>query len=132
MQKSAQRKKEKGSTYGLRCHKKFKQLFLSDKNYIYFFLIVVNVLFTIFIAKKNSINYATVFGKNILITEKTYAFLGRNYINLFIILFFSFYTILLKKVLMKKKITWKFVVFLFLFYFILDVLLFYYFTKRIF
>ena len=132
MQKSAQRKKEKRSTYGLRCHKKFKQLFLNDKNYIYFFLIVVNVLFTIFIAKKNSINYATVFGKNILITEKTYAFLGRNYINLFIILFFSFYTILLKKVLMKKKITWKFVAFSFLFYFILDILLFYYFTKHIF
>ena len=99
---------------------------------LYILLILINIGFTIFTGRRTVINYAPILDKKILITSQKYLFLGRGYANLMIILFFSFYSILLSKFFMKKKITWKLVLFTLLFYFILDVLLFFCFVKRIF
>ena len=111
--------------------KSFKN-FIKNKNYIYIFLILINIVFTIYIAKKNSVHYVKVLNNDVLISNDKLLFLGRGYINLLIIGFFSLYTILIDKFLLKKKITFKSSIFIILLYSILDVVLFYLFINRIF
>ena len=111
--------------------KSFKN-FITNKNYIYIFLILINIVFTIYIAKKNSVHYVKVLNNDVLISNDKLLFLGRGYINLLIIGFFSLYTILIDKFLLKKKITFKSSIFIILLYSILDVVLFYLFINRIF
>ena len=71
------------------------------------FLILINIVFTIYIAKKNSVHYVKVLNNDVLISNDKLLFLGRGYINLLIIGFFSLYTIWIDKFLLKKKITFK-------------------------
>ncbi|MDD5826629.1 MAG: hypothetical protein PUD25_02555 [Bacilli bacterium] len=111
--------------------KSFKN-FIKNKNYIYIFLILINIVFTIYIAKKNSVHYVKVLNNDVLISNDKLLFLGRGYINLLIIGFFSLYTILIDKFLLKKKITFKSSILIILLYSILDVVLFYLFINRIF
>lgn len=111
--------------------KSFKN-FIKNKNYIYIFLILINIVFTIYIAKKNSVHYVKVLNNDVLISNDKLLFLGRGYINLLIIGFFSLYTILIDKFLLKKKITFKSSIFIILLYSILDVVLFYLFINKIF
>ena len=112
-------------------NKSFKN-FIKNKNYIYIFLILINIVFTIYIAKKNSVHYVKVLNNDVLISNDKLLFLGRGYINLLIIGFFSLYTILIDKFLLKKKITFKSSILIILLYSILDVVLFYLFINRIF
>ena len=111
--------------------KSFKN-FIKNKNYIYIFLILINIVFTIYIAKKNSVHYVKVLSNDVLISNDKLLFLGRGYINLLIIGFFSLYTILIVKFLLKKKITFKSSILIILLYSILYVVLFYLFINRIF
>ena len=111
--------------------KSFKN-FIKNKNYIYIFLILINIVFTIYIAKKNSVHYVKVLSNDVLISNDKLLFLGRGYINLLIIGFFSLYTILIDKFLLKKKITFKSSILIILLYSILYVVLFYLFINRIF
>ena len=111
--------------------KSFKN-FIKNKNYIYIFLILINIVFTIYIAKKNSVHYVKVLNNDVLISNDKLLFLGRGYINLLIIGFFSLYTILIDKFLLKKKITFKSSILIILLYSILDVVLIYLFINRIF
>ena len=111
--------------------KKGKKL-LSKENFIYLFIVLINIVFTIYIAQKTSIHYAKVLGNNILVTNNLYMFFGRKYVNLLIIGFFSLYTILIRKFILKRKNKLSTFFFILLFYFLLDILLFYIFTKRIF
>lgn len=111
--------------------KSFKD-FIKNKNYIYIFLILINIVFTIYIAKKNSVHYVKVLNNDVLISNDKLLFLGRGYINLLIIGFFSLYTILIDKFLLKKKITFKSSILIILLYSILDVVLFYLFINKIF
>ena len=83
-------------------------------------------------ARQNKINYVNITGRNVMLGENNYLYFGRNYINLVIIGFFSLYTMLLRRFLIKKKLTWKFVILTLIFYFILDIIVFCIFTKRIF
>lgn len=106
--------------------------FIENKDYIYLFLLLINVVFTVFIAKKNSVHYVKVLGNSVLVSNEKFLFLGRGYINLLIIGFFSLYTILIRKLLLKKKITFKSSVLIIALYFVVDILLFYLFVKRIF
>ena len=111
--------------------KSFKD-FIKNKNYIYIFLILINIVFTIYIAKKNSVHYVKVLNNDVLISNDKLLFLGRGYINLLIIGFFSLYTILIDKFLLKKKITFKSSILIILLYSILDVVLFFLFINIIF
>ena len=111
--------------------KSFKN-FIKNKNYIYIFLILINIVFTIYIAKKNSVHYVKVLNNDVLISNDKLLFLGRGYINLLIIGFFSLYTILIDKFLLKKKITFKSSILIILLYSILDVVLINLFINRIF
>lgn len=112
--------------------KKSVKDFIKNKNYIYLFLLLINIVFTIYIAKKNSVHYVKVLDNDVLISNDKLLFWGRSYINLLIIGFFSLYTILIRRFLLKKKITFKSSILIILLYFVLDVVLFYLFIKRIF
>lgn len=112
--------------------KKSVKDFIKNKNYIYLFLLLINIVFTIYIAKKNSVHYVKVLDNDVLISNDKLLFWGRSYINLLIIGFFSLYTILIRRFLLKKKITFKSSILIVLLYFVLDVVLFYLFIKRIF
>lgn len=111
--------------------KKNREVLLKNKYYIYVILVIVNVLFTIYMGGKNYVNYVNLTGSDVLITKNTYLYFGRNYINLIIIGFFSLYTVIVRKFIMKKSFTWKSVFFIVLFYFILDIILFYIFTVKV-
>ena len=128
MQKKIYKKEKKQQ---LEKKKSFKD-FIKNKNYIYIFLILINIVFTIYIAKKNSVHYVKVLNNDVLISNDKLLFLGRGYINLLIIGFFSLYTILIDKFLLKKKITFKSSILIILLYSILDVVLFYLFINKIF
>ncbi len=122
-------KKEEKKQLGKK--KSFKD-FIKNKNYIYLFLLLINIVFTIYIAKKNSVHYVKILDNDVLISNDKFLFWGRSYINLLIIGFFSLYTILIRRFLLKKKITFKSSILIILLYFVLDVILFYLFIKRIF
>lgn len=111
--------------------KKIIEVFFKNKYYIYVILVIVNILFTIYMASKNNINYVNLIGEDILMSKNTYLYFGRNYINLIIIGFFSLYTVVMRKFLIKKKINLKIILFTILFYFILDVILFCLFTNKV-
>lgn len=124
--------KKNNHRLGKEKQKKSLEVFLKNKNYLYVIVVVINILFTIFMARQNKINYVNITGRNVMLGENNYLYFGRNYINLVIIGFFSIYTMLLRRFLIKKKLTWKFVILTLIFYFILDIILFCIFTKRIF
>lgn len=128
MRKRIHKKEEKKQ---LEKKKSFKD-FIKNKNYIYLFLLLINIVFTIYIAKKNSVHYVKILDNDVLISNDKFLFWGRSYINLLIIGFFSLYTILIRRFLLKKKITFKSSILIILLYFVLDVILFYLFIKRIF
>ena len=128
MRKIIHKKEEKKQ---LEKKKSFKD-FIKNKNYIYLFLLLINIVFTIYIAKKNSVHYVKILDNDVLISNDKFLFWGRSYINLLIIGFFSLYTILIRRFLLKKKITFKSSILIILLYFVLDVILFYLFIKRIF
>ena len=124
--------KKNNHRLGKEKQKKSLEVFLKNKNYLYVIVVVINILFTIFMARQNKINYVNITGSNVMLGENNYLYFGRNYINLVIIGFFSLYTMLLRRFLIKKKLTWKFVILTLIFYFILDIIVFCIFTKRIF
>lgn len=129
-EKKVEKKGKKKNT--INSKRKNLKKFIENKDYIYLFLLLINVVFTVFIAKKNSVHYVKVLGNSLLVSNEKFLFLGRGYINLLIIGFFSLYTILIRKLLLKKKITFKSSALIIALYFVVDILLFYLFVKRIF
>lgn len=129
-EKKVEKKGKKKNT--INSKRKNLKKFIENKDYIYLFLLLINVVFTVFIAKKNSVHYVKVLGNSVLVSNGKFLFLGRGYINLLIIGFFSLYTILIRKLLLKKKITFKSSALIIALYFVVDILLFYLFVKRIF
>lgn len=129
-EKKVEKKGKKKNT--INSKRKNLKKFIENKDYIYLFLLLINVVFTVFIAKKNSVHYVKVLGNSVLVSSEKFLFLGRGYINLLIIGFFSLYTILIRKLLLKKKITFKSSALIIALYFVIDILLFYLFVKRIF
>lgn len=129
-EKKVEKKGKKKNT--INSKRKNLKKFIENKDYIYLFLLLINVVFTAFIAKKNSVHYVKVLGNSVLVSNEKFLFLGRGYINLLIIGFFSLYTILIRKLLFKKKITFKSSALIIALYFVVDILLFYLFVKRIF
>lgn len=98
---------------------------------IHIFLVIVDVVMVIFMARNNVVHLVRVNGNKIVLGSTGYLLFGRNYVNLVIISFFSMYTIFLQRFLLKKRITWKYIIFTILFYFLLNMILFYCFTKRV-
>lgn len=99
---------------------------------IYLALLIVDIIMIIYAARHNFVNYATIPGMSkILVGNNKKLFFGRNYINIIITIFFSIYTLLCNKYILKIKNTKKLTISLIIFYLILNIILFYLFTKRI-
>ncbi len=99
---------------------------------IYLALLIVDIIMIIYAARHNFVNYTSMPGMSkILIGNNKKLFFGRNYINIIITIFFSIYTLLCNKYILKIKNTKKLTISLIIFYLILNIALFYLFTKRI-
>ena len=77
--------KKNNHRLGKEKQKKSLEVFLKNKNYLYVIVVVINILFTIFMARQNKINYVNITGSNVMLGENNYLYFGRNYINLVII-----------------------------------------------
>ncbi len=107
-----------------------EQLFLKSV-VIYFFLLLFDAFLVIFCAKQNKVNYVVLFDKDIFVGKSIYLFLGRNYVNAIIIVFFYLYNITVYKFFLKKRYTKKFLIGSLIFFVIFNCMLFYLFTVRV-
>ncbi len=107
---------------------------ISKKNIIIFYsiILILDITFIIYFAKHNIVNYVSLPGNEIILVNKNKDLLfGRNYISLILSAFFYIYTLLCNKFLLNIKNTKKIAISMFLFYLILNILLFYLFTQKI-
>lgn len=119
-------------------HKKSKKnkdskLKISKENITYASLLIIDIFIIIYSAKKNYANYVSLAGsKNTYIGDNSlHLILGKNYITLIITAFFCIYICLLNKIILKKKNTKKFITILLLSLLIINCILFYAFTNKI-
>lgn len=95
-------------------------------------VIIINIVIIIYFANKNIANYVKINNQNKeFIGTTTNLIFGRNYITLITASFFTIYTLLSNKVLFNKKQSLKEIPKTFLFYLILNILLFITFTKKV-
>ena len=98
----------------------------------YTVFLLIDIIMIIYFAKHNFVNYASIPGQEKILVSKTQKlFFGRNYITLIITFFFTIYTLLCNKYLLKIKNTKKLIISLIVFYLILNIALFYLFTIKI-
>ena len=112
-------------------HKKFFRNFLNRKCVTYFLIVFFDVLMVIYCACQNKVQYVKMFGKDIFVGKSKDMFFGKNYINIIIIIFFSIYLLAIRKGLFHKKFTKKSLVITFCGFFLINLILFYIFTKRV-
>ena len=105
--------------------------YLNKVNVTYFLLFIFDVALVIYLARKNVINYVEVFDEEILVGKMKYLFLGRNYINVVVILFFYIYICLINRFFLHRKNTVKFLLLSLVVLVILNILLFILFSKRV-
>ena len=105
--------------------------YLNKVNVTYFLLFLFDVVLVIYLARKNIINYVEVLDEEILVGKMKYLFLGRNYINVVVILFFYIYICLINRFFLHRKNTVKFLLLSLVVLVILNVLLFILFSKRV-
>lgn len=108
----------------------WKKVFIK-RNIIYFIILVFDIILVIYSARKNRVHYVEILGENIFIGETKTLLVGRNYITLIITVFFSCYVYALNHFFFKGKNTKKFVMGLFFFLLLLNAILFFVFTNRI-
>ena len=98
----------------------------------YTVFLLIDIIMIIYFAKHNFVNYASIPGQEKILVSKTQKlFFGRNYITLIITFFFTIYTLLCNKYLLKIKNIKKLIISLIVFYLILNIALFYLFTIKI-
>ena len=105
--------------------------YLNKVNVTYFLLFLFDVVLVIYLARKNNINYVEVLDEEILVGKMKYLFLGRNYINVVVILFFYIYICLINRFFLHRKNTVKFLLLSLVVLVILNILLFILFSKRV-
>ena len=102
------------------------------KDYItYFVIMLCDVILVIYCACNNKVQYVKLFGKDIFVGNTKDMLFGKNFINIIITIFVYFYLLAIRKVFLHKKNTKKIFIFLFCGVSLLNLLLFYFFTKRI-
>ena len=114
--------------------KKLKTILISinKKKLFFIILIIIDIIINIYFARKNVANYVKLTKEHtIFIGDTKNLIFGRNYISLLTTIFFFIYTSLANRILFREKTTKKFIITTFLFYFILNIILFLIFTKRV-
>ncbi len=115
-------------------NKEFKYIWkniFTKTNITYFFILLCDIILVIFCARKNRAQYVNVFDRSIFIGQTRNILFGRNYVNVIITIFFYFYIVIMNRFFLKRKNTKMFLIFSFLFLFILNILLFYLFTVKV-
>ena len=110
--------------------KNLKSLF-TKTNVTFLILFLLNIILVIYSARKNVVNYVTISNQDIFVSKTRYLLWGRNYINIIITVFFYLYSCVINHFFLGRKNTRKFLVSLFFILIILNILLFFLFTKRI-
>lgn len=128
--KSSLKNKKEETNLKYNFFKKIKK-YLTRVNITYFVLAIIDIILVIYTARSNIVNYVVILDEEIFMSKTKYLLFGRNYVNLVIISFFYIYTLLVSKFYLKNKITLKFLGILFLIIFIINILLFYIFTKKV-
>ena len=126
--------KKKSSTPKKEENNRLKELLLKPKNQniIYGVLVLIDIFIIIYSARHNYANYAKLINKErIFIGNTKNLFFGRNYITLIVTFFFFIYILMCNKLLFNKKNTKKSILLTGLFLLILNIVLFYIFTKKI-
>lgn len=94
-------------------------------------LLIIDIILIICFARDNYANYADVEGNVIFVGEIKNLLFGRNYIGLIVTCFIYFYGVLVGKFLCNNKFKIKQLILLFIGIFVLNILLFYIFTNKI-
>lgn len=104
----------------------------NKKNIFYTVLIIIDIIIIIYFARHNFANYVSLEGsKSVFIGDKKDLLFGKNYITLITTLFFYIYILISNKMLFHQKNTKKFSISLLIFLILLNTILFFIFTKRV-
>lgn len=124
MSKVSKKKKNKKQKLNLK-------KYITKQNIIYLIIAISDIFLIIYSARRNMINYVKIENKKMYLGAKTNLIFGRNYISLVTTLVVYIYTLLINKVYFKKKINIKnYIIFLILLL-LLNCLIFYIFTNRV-
>lgn len=111
---------------------KIKNFIFNNKNLVLMIvLFIVDVIMIICFARDNYANYADVEGNIIFVGKARNLLFGRNYVGLIVTFFIYFYGLLVSKFWFKTKFNINKILLLFLGLFIVNILLFYGFTIKI-
>lgn len=105
--------------------------YLTKINITYFFIFLVDIIMVILMARRNVVNYVSIFDEEIFVSKTRYLLFGRNYINLVITAFFYIYTCFVTKFFLNLKNKKKFLILLFIILSLVNMLLFFFFTKKV-
>lgn len=109
----------------------WKKKIINKTSITYLGLIIFDVLLTIYMARQNVINYVIIVDKKIMMSKLSYLLLGRNYVNIVLMIFFYGYTCLINKFFLKRKNSIKFLILLLITVVALNLLLFYLFSNKV-
>ena len=124
MSKVSKKKKNKKQKLNLK-------KYITKQNIIYLIIAISDIFLIIYSARRNMINYVKIENKKMYLGAKTNLIFGRNYISLVTTLVVYTYTLLINKVYFKKKTNIKnYIIFLILLL-LLNCLIFYIFTNRV-
>lgn len=104
---------------------------ITKKNILYLVLLILDIAIIIYSARYNFANYISMGTKTIFVGETKNLLFGKNYISLITTIFFFSYICIINKFLFHQKINKKFVLSLLIFLLILNISLFYIFTKKV-
>lgn len=92
---------------------------------------ILDVCLIIYVARSNSVNYVDVNGSNVLVGDEKNLLFGRNYITLVVSLFTYIYFIMIDKFVLHIKGDKKYLVWLFIGVLLVNMILFFIFTNRV-
>jgi len=92
---------------------------------------IIDIILIICFARDNFANYAKVEGNTIFVGEIRNLLFGRNYIGLIVTIFIYIYGIVVSKVLCRNKIGIRKTILWFVLVFVVNMILFYVFTNKI-
>lgn len=105
---------------------------ITKKNILYLLISLVDIIFIIYCARHNYANYATIPNEeSFFVGDSKDLLFGKNYIVLIFTIFIYIYVILANKLFFKIKYSKKNILKKFLIIFLINTIIFFIFTKRI-
>lgn len=101
------------------------------KNILYVLFFLVDIGLIIYSARKNFVNIVVINDVEKMIGDTKLLFFGRNYITVVITLFFYLYILAFEKIYFKRKLKMSHVILFFLGLCLINLILFYCFTVRV-